>query len=69
MAWTIPFRNTSKKSPGPQSIAVGHVNPAKLAEKLRTTFIANSFDVELVHNTYSIRASRHLTTAEIEACK
>ncbi|KAI8945396.1 hypothetical protein F4801DRAFT_568377 [Xylaria longipes] len=65
----IPFLRASRKPSGPQTIAVGSIDPAKLAQKLRSTFEAESFEVHLVHNTYNIWASRHLSASEIEECK
>ncbi|KAH7127607.1 hypothetical protein EDB81DRAFT_809641 [Dactylonectria macrodidyma] len=52
-----------------QDIGVNNIDPIKLAQKLSSTFEPGDFEVDLIHNTYIIRASRKLSANEIADCR
>ncbi|KAK1851937.1 hypothetical protein CCHR01_05451 [Colletotrichum chrysophilum] len=51
-----------------QEIAGRSMDPEKLVSMLDTKF-AGAYEVEMMHNTYSIRAPRELSNTEIAMCR
>ncbi|KAJ3533867.1 hypothetical protein NM208_g7792 [Fusarium decemcellulare] len=63
---SISRRFLSSRRKVRQDIGVNNVNPAKLARKLSSTFEQDDFEVDLIHNTYIIRASRKLSASHFD---
>ncbi|KAF1845547.1 uncharacterized protein K460DRAFT_416794 [Cucurbitaria berberidis CBS 394.84] len=51
-----------------QTISVGNINPVQLVKNLELKF-PSGFEVQIMHNVYSIRAPRRLSLSEIEECR
>ncbi|KAK2122600.1 hypothetical protein NOF04DRAFT_1018870 [Fusarium oxysporum II5] len=51
-----------------QEIAGRNMDPIKLLTMLRIKF-SGAYEVQMMHNTYSIKAPRRLTTGEIAQCR
>ncbi|KAH7233690.1 hypothetical protein BKA59DRAFT_488481 [Fusarium tricinctum] len=64
-SWNSQHSQDSQRS---QDISARDIDPKKLMKHLSSAFTPNSFQVDLVHNMYTIRAPRLLTKKEIENC-
>ncbi|OBS23297.1 hypothetical protein FPOA_03848 [Fusarium poae] len=51
-----------------QEIAGRNMDPMKLLAMLRIKF-ADAYEVQMMHNTYSIKAPRRLSIGEIAQCR
>ncbi|KAH7174294.1 uncharacterized protein B0J16DRAFT_348394 [Fusarium flagelliforme] len=60
---------SSTDSQTSQQISAWDIDPKKLADHLTSAFEPNSFQIDLVHNNYIIRAPRTLSKRELQRCR
>ncbi|KAF2688471.1 hypothetical protein K458DRAFT_414218 [Lentithecium fluviatile CBS 122367] len=52
-----------------QRLAMGDINPEKLAKQLQRKFPSGDFQVHMMHNAYRVQSPRELSQDEIDECR